>query len=45
MDQNICKFNLNSSNDLICSCFVLEKKNTQKKERRYNDYAVHLVMS
>ncbi|MBQ2391787.1 MAG: AraC family transcriptional regulator [Clostridia bacterium] len=45
MDQNICKFNLNSSNDLICSCFVLEKKDIQKKERRYNDYAVHLVMS
>ena len=44
MDQNICKFSLSNAGDLTCSCFVLERTDTQGEARRRHDYAIHLVI-
>ncbi len=45
MENNICKFNLNTSNDLICTCFVLEKTNAQYENRIHREYSINLVFS
>ena len=43
MESNICKFNFNTSNDLICSCFVLEKTDAQVEKRIQKEYSLNLV--
>lgn len=45
MENNICKFNLNNSNDLICTCFVLEKTDVQGENKIHREYSVNLVFS
>ena len=45
MESNICKFNFNNSNDLVCSCFVFENQNVREREIEYDDYVIQLVFS
>lgn len=43
--NNICKFNLNRSSDLVCSDFVYETMNTLAQERLSDKYLLGLVIS
>ena len=43
--DNVCKFNINRSSDLICLNFISEKKESQATEQITEHHAVNLVMS
>lgn len=43
--DNVCKFNLNRSSDLICLNFISEKRESQAAEQIAEHHAVHLVMN
>ena len=42
--SSICKFNFNASNDLVCSCFVLERTDAQREQRVSHSYGIYLVL-
>ena len=44
-NNNVCKFNLNRSSDLICLNFIREKKESQSKEKLSEYNAVNLVLN
>jgi AraC-like DNA-binding protein/mannose-6-phosphate isomerase-like protein (cupin superfamily) len=44
-NNNVCKFNLSRSSDLICLNFIREKNEIQKDERVSEHYAVNLVIN
>ena len=43
-NNNVCKFNLNRSSDLICLNFIREKKENQSKEKSSEYHAINLVL-
>ncbi len=43
--DNVCKFNINRSSDLICLNFISEKREAQSSEQIAEHHAVNLVMS
>ena len=44
-NNNVCKFNLNRSSDLICLNFVREKNEIQKNELISEQYVVNIVIN
>ena len=44
-NNNVCKFNLNRSSDLICLNFVREKNEIQKNELVSEQYVVNIVIN
>ncbi len=44
-NENICKFNVNRSSDIVCSRFVLEQSGGAEKPTKADNYIIHLAVS
>ncbi len=44
-DNNICKFNINESGNIVCSRFVFETQNSQAAPGFYSDHVLGIIIS